>query len=342
MKNRYSLVRLSHRGGMYYCYDAISKKRESLNTKDPAEARRLLAAKNEAVQHEAMNLQIAQVYLQHSDPSLKTRTWAMVMAQVTTQKKGPTRQRYERAVKHPAFDLIRNKPLLLTTAQDFLCVLAKGSVSTNYFLRRYHNHALGMMWLPWPVLPARQWPQVKHKEKRAITLAEHEHILAREKNPEFKAFLQLLWHTGGSQSDVARLKADNVDWETRTISFARAKTGVPVVVSFGAEAAEVLEEQPRFGLLFPWLAKLEEKQRAALFYRRMERRGIVGVSLHSYRYAWAERAKTVGMPERYAQQALGHSSTAFTRAYSKKAKVVVPSLEEYEAKVIPLPMAVNQ
>jgi hypothetical protein len=25
--------------------------------------------------------------------------------------------------------------------------------------------------------------------------------------------------------------------------------------------------------------------------------GIVGVTLHSYRYAWAERAKTVGYPE---------------------------------------------
>ena len=38
------------------------------------------------------------------------------------------------------------------------------------------------------------------------------------------------------------------------------------------------------------------------------------------------------MPERFAQQALGHSSKAFVRAYSKKARVIVPSLEEYEAK----------
>jgi len=60
------------------------------------------------------------------------------------------------------------------------------------------------------------------------------------------------------------------------------------------------------------------------------------ISLHSYRYAWAERAKTVGMPERFAQQALGHSSKAFVRAYSKKAKVIVPSLEDYEAKIVPM------
>ena len=63
--------------------------------------------------------------------------------------------------------------------------------------------------------------------------------------------------------------------------------------------------------------------------------GISGVSLHSYRYAWAERAKVAGMPERYAQQALGHSSKAFARSYSKNAIMVVPSLETYERKIAP-------
>jgi hypothetical protein len=48
------------------------------------------------------------------------------------------------------------------------------------------------------------------------------------------------------------------------------------------------------------------------------------------------------MPERFAQQALGHSSKPFARAYSSKAKVIVPSLEDYETKVVPMPMAVNQ
>ena len=55
-----------------------------------------------------------------------------------------------------------------------------------------------------------------------------------------------------------------------------------------------------------------------------------GVSLHSYRYSWAERAKTVGYPERFAQEALGHNSKAVHRAYARRAKVTVPSLEDYE------------
>lgn len=57
-----------------------------------------------------------------------------------------------------------------------------------------------------------------------------------------------------------------------------------------------------------------------------------GVSLHSFRYSWAERAREAGYPERFAQENLGHGSKAVTRAYAKKAKVKLPSLEEYEQK----------
>jgi integrase len=54
------------------------------------------------------------------------------------------------------------------------------------------------------------------------------------------------------------------------------------------------------------------------------------VSLHSYRYAWAERALKCGFPERFAQQALGHNSQAVHRAYAKHAEVTVPSLDDWE------------
>lgn len=52
MKTRYQLVRLSHRGGTYYCIDKQDPKRRrvSLNTKDEDEANRLLVAMNEAGQ----------------------------------------------------------------------------------------------------------------------------------------------------------------------------------------------------------------------------------------------------------------------------------------------------
>lgn len=68
----------------------------------------------------------------------------------------------------------------------------------------------------------------------------------------------------------------------------------------------------------------------AYLRRRCEGLGIRGITLHSYRYAWAERAKVSGYPERFAQLALGHNIKAVHRAYAKQAQVTVPPLDEYE------------
>ena len=54
--------------------------------------------------------------------------------------------------------------------------------------------------------------------------------------------------------------------------------------------------------------------RATEFSQRCRQLGIKGVTLHSYRYAWAERDKVAGKPERFAQEALGHNSKAAYRA----------------------------
>jgi integrase len=341
MKQRFILFR---RNGVFYCEDTTTGKQTSLRTRDESEANTLLHTRNEAVRSSAMNLQIAQVYLRHSDSALSARTWQHVMDEMTPLKTGPTQTRWKAAILDHAFDTIRNRKLIETTGEHFFEALRNGTVSTNVFLRRLHNFAIGMHWLPWPVLPRLQWPTVKHKERRAITFAEHTQILNREFNPEIKAYYQMLWHLGGAQTDVAELKAEDVDWQARTIAFSRNKTGVPVVITFGPEAASILRSLPQTGYLFPGLARIKHNHRAKMFIKRLKTVGLKGsgISLHSYRYAWAERAKVVGMPERYAQQALGHNSKAFARAYSKNAKVVVPSLEEYESKIVQLPMAVNQ
>ena len=72
--------------------------------------------------------------------------------------------------------------------------------------------------------------------------------------------------------------------------------------------------------------------RATEFKQRCDGLEIKGVSLHSYRYAWAERALKCGYPERFAQQTLGHNSKAVHHAYSKHAEVTVPSLDDWEKK----------
>jgi integrase len=173
---------------------------------------------------------------------------------------------------------------------------------------------------------------VKFKEKRAITLKEHQQIIAAEVNPERKLLYQLCWHLGASQGDIANLKGEDVDWINSTVSFVRKKTSVPVIVHLGAEALNLFKDLPAEGVLFPYLSRVRAGDRSTEFASRCRQLGIKGVTLHSYRYAWAERAKTVGYPERFAQEALGHNSKAVHRAYAKRALMKIPSLEEYEQK----------
>src|ERR1035437_682410 len=84
------------------------------------------------------------------------------------------------------------------------------------------------------------------------------------------------------------------------------------------------------GPLFPYLRTVRAGDRATEFHQRCVGLNIKGLTLHSYRYAWAERAKTAGYPERFAQEALGHDSKAVHRAYAKRALLKIPSLEDYE------------
>jgi integrase len=332
MKQRYTCYRREN--GIYYVLDTLTKKRQSLNTTTPEEARRLLGALNEACKQPAINLQIAQVYLQHSDPDYAKRTWRLVMDRLGEMKTGNTLKRWNVAIKDRTFDAFRDLALIKTSAELFLEALHKGSVSTNVFLRRIHNFALDMDWIPKAIIPKRQWPKIEFNAKRAITLAEHQSILSQEKNPEYYAYYELLWHLGGSQSDIANLCAENVNWEDRTIAYFRMKTGSRVMFHFGDSVVEILKGLPKLGPLFPRIAKSRESDRATYFKRRCALRGVSGVTLHSYRYAWAQRAKESGYPERFAQEALGHNSIAVHRAYAMKAKVKLPSLEEYERKIV--------
>jgi integrase len=83
------------------------------------------------------------------------------------------------------------------------------------------------------------WPKVEFKDKRAITLEEHQKIIGAEVNPERKTLYQLCRHLGASQGDIANLKGDDVDWTNGTVSFTRKKTGVPVLVHLRTCPAKV-------------------------------------------------------------------------------------------------------
>jgi integrase len=195
-------------------------------------------------------------------------------------------------------------------------------------MRRFYNLALDLAWLPAPLLPKRAWPTVAPRTKRrGITSEEYEAVIRAEQNEERRKYYQLLWETGAAQTDAALLTAENIDCENRTLVYERKKLqdgAAPCRLRIGAKLEALLRTLPSSGLLFPSIAKADPRHRSAEFCRRCRLLGIKGVSLHSFRYAWAERACAAGYPERYAQAALGHGSKAVHRAYARGAKVLCP------------------
>jgi hypothetical protein len=92
MGQRYRLFRRSN--GVFFVEDRITRRQESLRTKDRAVAARLFHAKNEAHQQPALNLQIARAYLMAVDPAIATRTWQHAMDEIIKTKQSQTERRW--------------------------------------------------------------------------------------------------------------------------------------------------------------------------------------------------------------------------------------------------------
>src|SRR5512135_170795 len=98
--------------------------------------------------------------------------------------------------------------------------------------RKTHNFALDMNWLPACVIPKRQWPAIRFKEKRAITIEEHQQIIAAEVNPERKTLYQLCWHLGASQRVIWRCWQNRTGYREEFYEAALRKNGSPLVALF--------------------------------------------------------------------------------------------------------------
>ena len=213
MKLRFRLIERRSRLRAFYCVDTLTGKRTSLATSNRDAAEQIVLAKNQALRQPSLNLQIARAYLSGSDSGVATRTWAMALEALVQTKTGSTRERWIRAGRDQALVPLLPKIIMESRAEDLLAAVARGKVSTNIQLRKLHNYCVAMTWLPWPLVPKPQWPVIRFRERRAVTPEEHRRILDRERDAERRAFYECCWHLGGSQSDVAALKATDVDWD---------------------------------------------------------------------------------------------------------------------------------
>jgi len=343
MRERYRIYQRN--GGIFYAKDRKTGMAFSLATSDRREAVRLITAKNQATEQPTLNVAMAKVYLSAQSPEFLTRTWGELIELVAQGYLGATAIRWRKFAKSAPLKILISQPLYQTEAVHFLAVLdhKKAGVSTNVWLRILHNRAMDLGWLLSPVLHKRVWPRVKYKGRRGITAEEHARVLASENLEDYRKFFRLLWETGGSQTDIVNLTTEDIDWPNERLFYSRRKLasrgGGRAALAIGDGMRAVLKELPTVGPLFPRLRLLGENMRAGHFCKVCQRAGLTGVSLHSYRYAWAERACSAGMPEREAQAHLGHGSRAVHRAYARNAEIVTLPLEHYEkikaAKLLP-------
>jgi hypothetical protein len=291
MKSKYWLCK---RGYVYFSFDSTTGKRESLRTSDKQEAARILHAKNDAPHHAAINVSIAKAYLVGSDPKLLERTWQFVIDEFCSRGKERTRRRNLRASKSKPFDFIRNKKPIETNADDLWVVMKAGGAFTNHYLSCLHSSAIGYGWLLGPIIPPKLWPKAAKRPKRAITREEHQKIIENENNEERRHYYELLWEIGAAQTDGANLTAAKFEWDKHSLSYRRQKTGELCVLQIGSRLETLLQKLPAQGPLFPTISKIRDVWRAAEFHRRCGLLKIEGVTLHSYRYAWACRASSLG------------------------------------------------
>lgn len=333
MQDRYWMFQ---RKDVFYVQDKLSGKQTSLKTRDAAAARRMLAGKNQSTEQPQMNLAMAKVYLSCKSEEMLARTWDDVMKEMEQAYQGPTLARWRTQIKSVPFQGLRKLQLLHTESSHFLSVLRhpRAGTSTHKWLRILHNRALDLGWILAPVMARRIWPKLRTQRTKALTLEQHTRLIETESDPEFRHYLQMLWEIGGSQTDTACLHWNSVDMMNRRITYSRRKLESigqgSVAIVIGASLMTLLNALPQQGFLFPNLAKQNDKVRASRFRKRCDRLGFTEISLHSYRYAWAQRAKSYGMPMREAMAHLGHGSKAIHMAYSDKAEVVSLPLEFYE------------
>jgi len=271
----------------YYIQNNSTREQRCLGTSDREEAQKLLDAANQGQQTPALNMMLGKAYITHADPKMATRTWRDAINEMSSHGQEVSQTRYAREFKSTAYSIIRDKSIIETTSEDLKTVLKRGGAQTNNYLRRLHNLALGNGWIQWHIIPPRQWPKAEKRPKRAITLEEHLKIIAAEQNEERRHYYELLWLVGSAQTDCALLTDKNINREFSVLSYTRKKTNETASLKIGNSLGALLKKLPQNGFLFPRISQLSAKDRSAEFCRRCRLLNIKGVSLHSYRYAWA-------------------------------------------------------
>ena len=192
-----------------------------------------------------------------------TRTWADVFEAFCGRGRESSQDRSRRVAASPAFDAIRDKPLIETTADDF--DLAEGQRPGGEQLPALLSQPRSRSRMVVGTCDGKKaWPplQLRQVKRRGITQDEFSLIIKAERNVERRHYYALLWETGSAQMDAAILTAENIDWEGTTLIYQRQKLREERTLHC-LESAQSLPRSSKHSLnldpCFPPLGKLEAK-----------------------------------------------------------------------------------
>jgi hypothetical protein len=87
--------------------------------------------------------------------------------------------------------------------------------STLHYLRHIHNLRLTTGLALEPVMAEAIWPKSKARKFEVITEEEHRKIVEHEGNTERRLYYEMLWETGGLQTDIVTLLTSRIDQKER-------------------------------------------------------------------------------------------------------------------------------
>lgn len=189
------------------------------------------------------------------------------------------------------------------------------------------NHCVKQGYLP--DNPIRHMPKpTTGTRDRLVSRAELETILASVRDEAFRDLVSAWYQTGARPSELARLRAEHIDWAKGVIVLSRHKTirkqGKPRIIYLTPAMEEILRRRlagATSGYVFtgrrgnPW-------NRNSIYQRfqwlREKHPELQGITAYSFRHSFATDALERGVPEAVVAELLGHSSTQMLyRHYAK-------------------------
>lgn len=188
----------------------------------------------------------------------------------------------------------------------------------------YRNGILGSIVSAWrwaersgliaknPLVGVRKPPKTSRGAKALISQANHRRLCKHAK-PLLRAFLELLWFTGGRPGEIASLRLADVDSKNGVAMLTDHKTahlGKQRLIFLSTDALRIVrrltKDVGKDGLLFRGVTA---KALGLRLWRLCKRLGIPTCMAYGYRHAFATQALANGVPDAHVAALLGHSST---------------------------------